>query len=46
MRDLPMPTFPISDLTAFIACRRSLHRLEPASGEPEFEKSGFDVGAR
>ncbi len=40
MRDLPMPTFPISDLSAPAAPRRSLHP-RPATARPD--PVGFDV---
>ena len=40
MRDLPMPTFPIADLSAPAAPRRSLH---PRSTAPQREAAGFDV---
>ena len=40
MRDLPMPTFPIADLSAAAAPRRSLH---PRSSTPRADAAGFDV---
>ena len=40
MRDLPMPTFPIADLSAPAAPRRSLH---PRSAAPGLGPAGFDV---
>ena len=40
MRDLPMPTFPIADLGAPVAPRRSLH---PRSPTPAPDAAGFDV---
>ena len=42
MRD-PLPTFPISDLSAASAPRRSLHRREPTARAPEFDKNHFGV---
>ena len=43
MRDLPLPTFPISDLSAVSAPRRSLHRREPTARAPESDKNHFEV---
>ena len=43
MRDMPLPTFPISDLSAASAPRRSLHRREPTVRAPETEKNRFEV---
>ena len=43
MRDLPLPTFPISDLSAASAPRRSLHRREPTARAPESDKNHFEV---
>ena len=40
MRDLPMPTFPIAELSAPVAPRRSLH---PRSATPRPDAAGFDV---
>jgi putative hemolysin len=40
MRDLPLPTFPLADLSAPVAHRRSLHSRSPAPG---FDAAGFDV---
>jgi len=40
MRDLPLPTFPLADLSAPVARRRSLH---PRSTAPGADPAGFDV---
>jgi putative hemolysin len=40
MRDLPLPTFPLADLSAPVARRRSLHPRSAASGT---DPAGFDV---
>jgi len=40
MRDLPLPTFPLADLSAPAAHRRSLHSR---SAPPRVDASGFDV---
>ena len=40
MRDLPLPTFPIADLSAPVAHRRSLH---PRGTAPEPDQARFDV---
>lgn len=42
MRDLPMPTFPMSDLRAPAASRRSLHPRSTASSSPH-EAAGLEV---
>lgn len=43
MRELPLPTFPISGLGAPAANRRSLHRRAEPDGSPGDEKASFDV---
>ncbi|CAN5840283.1 GNAT family N-acetyltransferase [soil metagenome] len=43
MRDLPLPTFPISDLSAPAARRRSLHPRSGVAGTPGREEVRFDV---
>ena len=43
MRDLPIPTFPISDLSAPAAPRRSLHPRPSATDIAGHDKAGFDV---
>ena len=43
MRDLPLPTFPLADIGAPAASRRSLHRRGPALGGESFEAVRFDV---
>jgi putative hemolysin len=43
MRDLPLPTFPIADLGAPVAPRRSLHPRSSSSPSVEPEKTRFDV---
>ena len=43
MRELPLPTFPISGLGAPAASRRSLHRRTEPDGSPVDEKASFDV---
>ena len=40
MRDLPLPTFPLADLSAPVARRRSLHSRSAAPGT---DSAGFDV---
>ena len=42
MRDLPLPTMPLSDLRP-AAPRRSLHRGSPPVGAAGHEKAGFEV---
>ena len=42
MRDLPLPTMPLSDLRPG-APRRSLHRSSPPVGTAGHEKAGFEV---
>ncbi len=43
MRDLPLPTFPISDLNARTAPRSSRHRRETLVGASSSDKQGFEV---
>ena len=43
MRDLPLPTFPIADLTARAVPRRSLHRRETMVEAPVADNRGFEV---
>ena len=43
MRDLPLPTFPISDLNARVVPRRSLHRREAMAAAPDVDNIGFEV---
>ncbi|MDP3820562.1 MAG: GNAT family N-acyltransferase [Burkholderiales bacterium] len=43
MRELPLPTFPISGLGTPAANRRSLHRLAPPDDSHAGEKTRFDV---
>ena len=43
MRDLPLPTFPIADLSAPVAPRRSLHPRVRTAEAAGFDKPGFDV---
>ena len=43
MRDLPLPTFPIADLSAPAATRRSLHPRGTHSDEAHADKARFDV---
>ena len=43
MRDLPLPTFPIADLSAPVAPRRSLHPHDPTATSGEPDKARFDV---
>ena len=43
MRDLPLPTFPIADLSAPGAPRRSLHPRGATPARTEPDKARFDV---
>jgi len=43
MRDLPLPTFPISNLSAPVAPRRSLHPCESTAVAAGADKARFDV---
>jgi putative hemolysin len=43
MRDLPMPTFPIANLSAYDAPRRSLHGSPKPPAANDSNKLGFDV---
>lgn len=43
MRDLPLPTFPISDLYAPPALRRPIHRAPADSRGAGRDPAGFDV---
>ena len=43
MRDMPLPTFPISDLNARPVPRRSLHRRETRRRSPGADCHGFEV---
>ena len=43
MRDLPLPTFPISNLSAPLAPRRSLHPRESKALAPGVDTNRFDV---
>ena len=43
MRDLPLPTFPISDLSAPIVPRRSLHPISSTNLADEIVRPQFDV---
>src|SRR5258705_256891 len=43
MRDLPLPTFPISDLGTSAAPRRSLHRRETLAPVGPVEQARLDV---
>ena len=43
MRDLPMPTFPIADLSAPVGPRGSLHRSDPNGLAAGSDKARFDV---
>ena len=43
MRDLPLPTIPIADLTARAVARRSLHRRETLVEAPVADNRGLEV---
>ncbi|HWH81772.1 MAG TPA: GNAT family N-acyltransferase [Burkholderiaceae bacterium] len=43
MRDLPLPTFPLADIGAPAASRRSLHRRGPEAGGGTLDAVRFDV---